>query len=127
MAKEEVVRKAINKSIEHHQRMNTWVRSLSVEDLHRSSGGMLDEMRNAIGEMWKSYDCALCKMFSFRSAITIKDIPGCSNCPLGKMFGWCSGTDAMRGVNRWLKMHMSRTWAEWLTHSDALIEQLKSL
>lgn len=51
LPKNEIIRHAINESIEHHARMNNWVRAKSVDDLHRSSNSMMSEMRSDLAQI----------------------------------------------------------------------------
>ena len=106
---------AIQKSIEHHLRMQNWVK-INCDMTHIKHDG---KMKREIGEYWFADDCDLCYFFDLE----------CSECPLGLKYGACGSEEPINGneVNAWGDIQRAKTWKEWLEADRKLVNQLISL
>ena len=107
-----IVRKAILKSIEHHKRMQKWVKK--EKPVFDGINEFKWQMKDAISESFWADDCPLCQLFDF-------DI-GCYYCPLAQKYGECGYRR-----NAWSSLITATTWKEWLKADEKLVRQLRSL
>jgi hypothetical protein len=101
-------KEAIIKSIEHHERMQKWVKTQDKND--RVSPSL---MYTSINEDWSGSFCALCQLIPF----------SCKPCPLYLKYGNCG----RESKNAWTYLNDANTWKEWLRYDKKLVKQLKSL
>ncbi len=104
-----IVRKAILKSIEHHARMQKWVKE--KKPIFVDVDEFKHQMKNYISESFWADDCPLCQLFE-----------DCDDCPLVQKYGVC---DDER--NAWSSLITATIWEEWLKADKKLVRQLRSL
>lgn len=100
-------KEAIEKSIEHWQRMIKWAKEQNPEE-----EAYYSDMKDEIDEYWEGNDCALCIEFV-----------DCRKCPLENKYGGCDD----KGDNLWGTVLDSGTWCEWVKNAKKFLKQLKSL
>lgn len=112
-------KEAIEKSIEHWERMIIW-----VEKQPPSKNCSPWIMEDKINETWGSHYCALCRLYYTNN---IKS--HCHKCPLWQNFGPCTIKDDIdfTPANYWDAVAKSKTWGEWLKNAGNMLEQLKAL
>ncbi len=104
---------AVKESIEHWKRMIKWVRKQKLDnDPNKIT------MKESIGEIWRSNDCALCEIVPRN----YRDELNCEKCPLSKAGYGCDDENSP-----WEKVNMGSDWREWLDAAFGMIKALKSL
>ena len=99
------IKQAIKDSIAH------WERMIAYAQRQRASVCPSPrEMLAALGEMWSSNDCPLCKLFS----------DGCRHCPLCDRYLYTCCTE-------WTDVAHADTWGEWVEAAHELLKLLKKI
>lgn len=114
-----LLKNIIQKSIDHHLRMQEWAKTQKPYSIFDS-----DKMMLAIGEDWYDTSCALCKKFYIKCITKEGKL-----CPLFKKFGKC---EFQNKKNYWHKLvninkNKNKNWKYWLKWDKRFVEQIKSL
>jgi hypothetical protein len=111
------VKEAIEKSIEHWEKMIAFAETLPQEERP-----CYYKMLIGIGEDWHGGHCPLCEIFTVSIDEDGTREVECTKCPLNTGWKGCNQVDSP-----WKRVNNSLTWKEWLIRAKEMLAVLKEL